>query len=130
MQQKPRSQRACTLCADTQLGDEAHFILRCSEPSLLEARDKYLENMRDSFVGEWDRGDNETSTKMLGSMNIATNTKTIMFSLRLICICKDPPKYYVFAKIIVCMQRPSQMKVHILIHRIYQCPHNSSHIRK
>ena len=48
-----------TLCADTPLGDEAHFIPRCSEPSLVEARDNYFGNMRDSFGGEWDKGDNE-----------------------------------------------------------------------
>ena len=89
MQQKPRSQRTCTFCADTPLGDEAHFILRCSEPSLVEARDKYFGNMSDSFGGEWDRGDNEILTKMLGSMNITTNTETITFLQRILCICKD-----------------------------------------
>ena len=59
MQQKPRSQRTCTLCADNSLGDETHFILLCSEPSLVEARDRYFETMRDSFGGEWDWGDRE-----------------------------------------------------------------------
>ena len=88
MQQKPRLQRTCTLCTDTLLGDKAHFILRCCEPSLVEARDKYFENMRDSFGGEWDSGDKEILTKMLGSMTITTNTKTIMF-------CRE---YYVYAK--------------------------------
>ena len=91
MQQKPRSQRTCTFCADTPLGDEAHFILRCSEPSLVEAWDKYFGNMSDSFGGEWDRGDNEILTKMLGSMNITTNTETVMFLQRILCICKDLP---------------------------------------
>ena len=42
MQEKPRSQCTCALCADTPLGDEAHFILRCSD-------DKYFKNLRDSF---------------------------------------------------------------------------------
>ena len=91
MQQKPRSQRTCTLCADNSLDEEAHFILRCSEPSLVEARDRYFETMRDSFGGEWDRGENELLTKMLGSMDIATNTKTIMFLQRVLCVCKDLP---------------------------------------
>ena len=59
MQQKPRSQRTCTSCPDAPLGDEVHFILRCSEPSLVEARDMYFENMRDRLGWEWDRGDNE-----------------------------------------------------------------------
>ena len=47
--------------------------------------------MRDSFGGEWDMGDNEILTKMLGSMNITTSTKTIMFLQRILCICKDHP---------------------------------------
>ena len=50
---------------------------------------KYFGNMSDSFGGEWDRGDNEILTKMLGSMNITTNTETITFLQRILCICKD-----------------------------------------
>ena len=73
------------------LGDEAHFILRSSELSLVEARDRYFETMRDSFGGEWDRGDNELLTKMLRSMDITTNTKTIIFLQRVLCLCKDLP---------------------------------------
>ena len=64
---------------------------RVSEPSLVEARDKYFGNMSDSFDGEWDRGDNEIFTKMFGSMNITTNTETITFLQRIVCICKDLP---------------------------------------
>ena len=37
----------------------------------------------DSFGGEWDRGDNEILTKMLGSINITTNTENIMFLQRI-----------------------------------------------
>ena len=47
--------------------------------------------MSDSFGGEWDRGDNEILTKMLGSMSITTNTETITFLQRILCICKDLP---------------------------------------
>ena len=87
MRQKPRSQCTCTFCADTPLGDEAHFILRFSEPSLVEARDKYFGNMSDSFGEEWDRVDNEILTKMLGSMNITTNTgTTVLHFYREYCV--------------------------------------------
>ena len=47
--------------------------------------------MSDSFGGEWDRGDNEILTEMLGSMNITTNTGTITFLQRILFICKDLP---------------------------------------
>ena len=34
---------------------------------------------------------NELLTKMLGSMDIATNTKTILYLQRVLCVCKDLP---------------------------------------
>ena len=91
MQKKPRSQRTCTVCRDSPLGNEVHFILGCSEPRLVEARDKYFQNMRGSFGNEWDRVDKEILIKMLGSMHITTNTATTMFLHRVLCICKDLP---------------------------------------
>ena len=71
------------------MGNEVHFILGCSEPRLVEARDKYFEKMSGSFGSEWDRVDNEILIKMLGSMHITTNTETIMFLHRVLCICKN-----------------------------------------
>ena len=44
-----------------------------------------------ALVGNGIGGDNEILTKMLGSMNITTNTETITFLQRIVCICKDLP---------------------------------------
>ena len=89
MQQIPRSQRTCTMCTGSQLGNEVHFILRCSEPRLVEARDEYFDYMVDIFGCERGRVDKETLLKMLGNTHIVTNTATIMFLIKVLGICKD-----------------------------------------
>ena len=38
----PREQRICTKCDSGLLGDEFHFILVCTNPVLLELRNKYI----------------------------------------------------------------------------------------
>ena len=38
----PREERICTKCDSGLLGDEFHFILVCSNPVLLELREKYI----------------------------------------------------------------------------------------
>ena len=38
----PREQRICTKCDSGLLGDEFHFILICTNPVLLELREKYI----------------------------------------------------------------------------------------
>ena len=38
----PRENRICTKCNSGQVGDEYHFILTCSNPTLIELREKYI----------------------------------------------------------------------------------------
>ena len=38
----PREQRVCTKCNSGQIGDEFHFILTCTNPTLMNLREKYI----------------------------------------------------------------------------------------
>ena len=41
----PRSERKCKLCNIEEIGDEFHYLMKCTNPSIIELRERFMDSL-------------------------------------------------------------------------------------